>query len=642
MYYSVLVGGKSFHGQDSLTYSHDQQLLPGQVVRLQLRSRPTLGLITGTVAKPTFKIKPVDEVLPVHLNPPQLQLLQWLRSYYPAPLGSIVDLFLPSFIDKINLSKTTLPKAPKPPFLPELTSEQVAAMKQLDAGGAQSFLLHGDTGTGKTRVYIEASRQALQLGKSVLVLTPEIGLTAPLAEQFMAVFGEQQVLVLHSGLTPKKRRIAWEQLYNATEPMVVIGPRSALFSPLSQLGLVIMDEAHDGAYKQGQQPYYQASRVAAQLARFHNCQFIIGTATPLVADYFTFTSKHLPIIRMKRPAVGEAHAINKDIIDLKDFGSFTRSNWLSNQLVAALETALAKQEQGLLFLNRRGSARLVLCNHCGWQALCPRCDIALTYHADKHRMLCHSCGYYQTVPTLCPECSHSDLIFTVAGTKTIEVELARLFPEARIMRFDKDTASDQSLDKQYKAIAAGEVDFVIGTQAIVKGFDLPKLSVVGIVQADSGLQIADYSATERTYQLISQVAGRIGRGHRAGNLFLQTHHPDTLLLEQAINKDYESFYKNELAHRLAFGFPPAAYLLKVSSKRASQSSAKQALDKFITQIAGQSGLHIIGPAPCYPEKLGNSYRWQCLVKAKDRNLLTALVQTTTANLTFDIDPNDLL
>ena len=461
-------------------------------------------------------------------------------------------------------------------------------------------------------------------------------------EIFTKTFGDRAVIT-HSEMTPAQRRGVWLRASRSNHGLVVIGPRSAIFSPLKNIGLIVLDESHDSAYKQEQSPYYQTSRVAAQLASLHKATLIMGSATPAIIDYFAFDKKSLPIIRMNQQAIKATQPTEILIIDHKDKNNFSRSPWLANKLLDAIHLATENGEQSLLFLNRRGSARLVMCQTCGWQALCPHCDVPLTYHQDQHSMRCHSCEFSGSVPTSCPECHASELIFKSIGTKALESELTRLFPNARISRFDRDTDKLLRLHKQYQSIHSGDVDIVIGTQTIAKGLDLPKLSVVGIVQADSGLQVPDFTATERTYQLLSQVSGRIGRGHRAGKLFVQTYEPASPLISMALNKDYTAFYKHELTQRQLYNFPPFVHMLKIICNRGSSKAAMTACLNISDKIKTLDiQARIEGPTPRFIEKTHGRFAWHLVVKSKQRSDLTKIISILPANCSYNIDPSDLL
>lgn len=642
MYYRVLVASQRFHGQESLTYASSSNLLTGQIVSIPLQRSSVLGIVESKAPKPSFATKEILDEWPISVPSASLSLLFWLRDYYPSPLGVITELFTPPSLPKKLPDTLPLQSLNNPSKLPPLTTEQSEALEAIGPSRGKSFLLHGDTGTGKTRIYVELARQALAKTRSVIVLTPEIGLTGPLLDTFTKTFGPR-VIVTHSDMTPAKRRASWLNASKTEQGIIVIGPRSALFSPLKNIGLIIMDEAHDSAYKQEQAPYYQTSRVAAQLARLHSANFVMGTATPLVTDYFALEQKQLPILRMTTPAINITHETTIHVIDLRNKNNFTKSSWLANSLLEAISGAIKNGEQTLLFLNRRGSARLVLCDNCGWQAVCPHCDVPLTYHQDQYAMRCHSCDFSDKVPTSCPACSQGALLFRSIGTKALESEITRLFPQARVSRFDRDTEKSERLLQQYEALQTGKIDILIGTQSIAKGFDLPKLSIVGIIQADSGLQIPDYSSTERTYQLLSQVSGRIGRGHTKGALFVQTYEPDSPLIKLALKKDYSSFYKQELKQRQLYNFPPATFLLKISCARASSKSANAACQKLANSLKQLgTGITIEGPTPRFVEKIAGRYAWHLIIKSKSRPNLIKIVKSLPSNYSYDLDPSDLL
>lgn len=654
MYYRVLVASQRFHGKESLTYLSKEKLEIGQLVRVPMQRQTVVGIVEKPVAKPSFSTKAITEALPICIPNESLSLLLWLSRYYPAPLGITTELFTPPALPKklVIPVPTKVEPHPTAKTLPPLTSQQTVALETIQKANHGSCLLHGDTGTGKTRVYLELAREALKAGRSVIVLTPEIGLTKPLDTTFEELFG-QRVLVTHSEMTPAERRKIWLTLAAATQPYILIGPRSALFAPLRNVGLIVMDEAHDTAYKQEQAPYYQTSRVAAQLAQLHQARFVMGSATPLISDYYLFHKKKLPIIRMTELAAGSDNkkqanetsvdsSVQAHIIDQREKAHFSRSPWLANDLITAVEHALTHDEQSMLFLNRRGSARLVLCQNCGWQALCPHCDVPLTYHQDSYQMLCHSCDYSGSVPHSCPTCGASELIFRSIGTKALVEITQKLFPDARIARFDRDTERTERLQHQYTALLNGEIDIVIGTQAIVKGFDLPKLAVVGVIQADSGLNMPDYNASERTFQLLSQVSGRVGRGHRAGKLFIQTFNPESPIIAEALSKNYAGFYERELAERKAYHFPPFYFVMKVTAVRATSKAAKQAADKVIRSLETHKDLIIEGPSPRYIEKIAGKFAWHVIIKSTRRSALLQAVQSLPANTTFDLDPSDLL
>lgn len=638
----VLVAGAAYHGNEALTYSTDRPLSDGAVVVVPLRNKQALGVVVRDVKKPVFTTK---EILSTPNLPPLpgqlLRLMSWMKEYYPSSYGIITQQFFPKQLPKKPLNSASPGTTDDALPLPPLTDDQIAALSQVDGPGA--YLLHGETGTGKTRVYIELAKRSLQEGASAIILTPEIGLTSQLEQDFRHVF-RSRVVVIHSQLTDATRQRLWQYILEQKDPIIVLGPRSALFSPLQKVGLIVVDEAHETAYKQDQAPYYHASRVASKLADLHKAALILGSATPLVTDYFMAQARKRPILRMEQTASKrDATTGTVSVVDLKDRSKFTKKSYISDELIRAVSEAIASGEQSLLFLNRRGTARVVFCDLCGWQALCPHCDLPLVYHGDSYSMRCHSCEFKASSPVSCPNCHNASVVFKSIGTKAVVDEVSRLFPDARIMRFDTDNKKSERIENHYDAVKSGGVDIIVGTQTLAKGLDLPKLSVVGVIMADTSLYFPDFSAQERTYQLLSQVIGRVGRGHRQGRAIVQTYSPDSPLLGAILSKDWQTFYKQELQERKTFMFPPYCYLLKLTCRRATQKNAEQAADKFANELARSSlKIAIEGPAPAFHEKIQNKYQWQVVVKSKDRKELLKTISILPSGWSYDIDPMNLL
>jgi primosomal protein N' (replication factor Y) len=658
-YYTVLVASAQYHGGEALTYSSQEEIALRSVVLVPMQKQAVIGVVTSQVDKPRFATKDVLEVYDIPPLPAQLiTLAEWIKDYYPAPLGMIAQQILPGPL----LPKTVIDTAGLPdniPItssgLPLLTDEQTAAVGQMQQ--PDTYVLHGDTGTGKTRVYIELAIKAVHEEKSAIILTPEIGLTSQLAASFRAVFGDRVVLV-HSQLTPKARQQTWLRIiksYQTKTPLIVLGPRSALFVPLAHIGLIVVDESHEPAYKQEQAPHYHAVRVASQLARLHRAALVLGSATPPIIDYYIAEQKHKPIIRMQQMAAagyGDVSSlVSTTVVDLKNRDAFGRSQYLSSAMLSAIDTSLQRGEQSLLYLNRRGTARVILCNTCGWQAVCPHCDLPLTYHHDLHILQCHTCGYKQATPTSCPECGNADVVFKVVGTKAIEEEVRRLYPSARIMRFDTDNKKAERFEQHYEAVKAGDIDILIGTQLLAKGLDLPRLSTLGVVIADTSLTFPDYSAEERTYQLLAQVIGRVGRGHRdaAGQsieqrIIVQSYAPERPVITAALTRSWDTFYQNELAERQLFFFPPFCYLLKLTCRRATSKSAEKASEQFLYSIKElRLPLLIEGPMPSFHAKIADKFEWQLIIKSKQRPaLLQVIAALPKSGWSYDIDPINLL
>jgi len=611
-------------------------------VRIALRSRSVLGIVLREVPRPDFTVKPIAAIASNATVPVEtLQLIEWLKSYYPAPFGSIIRQFLPpvtSFPKKTNHAEAHSQKDSWSK-LPPLTIDQKQALTRIEATGP--YLLHGITGSGKTRIYVELAQRTLVQGRSVIILTPEIGLTQHIAEQCSVL--PYKSVVLHSRLTSARRRDLWYEILESKEPLIVIGPRSALFTPAHNVGLIIMDEAHDQAYKNDASPHYRTDRVAAVLANLHNAIFLPGTATPNIEDYYTFATKSRPIIKLDTLATADDKELVKQVVDMKDSSNFGRSRILSTPLLSVIEGALAKQEQTLLFLNRRGTASAILCNSCGWRAMCSHCDLPLTYHADIHSLQCHTCGRRSAAPSLCPECGNADIVLRSIGTKAVVEEVKRLFPTARIQRFDTDIEKTEHIEQHLSEIRDGAIDIIVGTQMITKGLDLPKLSVVGVINADSSLLMPDFAAAERTYQLIGQVVGRVGRGHRAGTIVLQTYTPSNLTLLDALEQNYDNFYNRELTERQNYRFPPFCFMVRLVCFRATSKSAENAASKLKTVLEqAYSGIIIEGPSPTFHPRESGKYKWQLIIKSSSRVQLTRIVNELPSGWQHDLDPIDLL
>jgi primosomal protein N' (replication factor Y) len=608
-----------------------------------LRQQKTIAVVQSKTLKPSFATKPILQVLDYHLSKPGLDLVSWMMGYYPAPVSTIMSLFVPSTLaHKHSLNNFRILK-PKKYVPPELTPEQKTVLKKIQMSHARNFLLHGETGSGKTRIYLELAKQTLSKGQSALILTPEISLTPQLVRDFKLMFGSQ-VITSHSNLSAVGRRTAWQQVFYAKQPVVVIGPRSALFAPFTSLGLIVIDEAHESAYKQEQAPYYHAHRVAGKLAQLHKARLIMGTATPNVADYYIAVAKGAKLLRMQEPAIQSVGSkLSIQIINSRDRDLFRQNQQLSDPLLEAVKTALDNKEQSLLFLNRRGTARLVLCQVCGWQVRCPNCDLPLTYHGDTHTLRCHTCGFRAPSVTRCPVCTSTDIIYKNIGTKSIVDQIRRIFPQAQIGRYDSDNSKAERFEQHYDDVSSGKVDILVGTQILAKGLDLPKLRVVGVVTADTSLTFPDYTAEERTYQLITQIIGRVGRGHRVGQAILQTHNPDSPIIQAAVHKDWKNFYDQQLTERHQFMFPPFCYLLKLTCVRKSQTSASQSANNLKSVLLKRGwAMEIIGPAPSFYEKTKVGYRWQLIVKSKSRQILVDVINDLPANWIYDLDPTSLL
>jgi primosomal protein N' (replication factor Y) (superfamily II helicase) len=630
-------------GEFAFTYSFDRDLPVGTIVSVPFgRSKTNQGVVVGPTTKPSFATKPISEVLAWQLPPHMVELAAWLHDYYLASPQSVWQTLLPAGL----LRKRQAPRAakasldvPRTDF--KLTSDQSAVIKAIEGDKQhRSFLLHGITGSGKTEVYIELARKALEKNQAVIILVPEITLATQLIARFEAAFGPI-VVAQNSRMTEAQRYRAWQLAFDGEEPRIFIGPRSTLFLPIKKLGLIVVDEAHETSYKQEQAPRYQATLAAGKLSQLTAARLVMGSATPSLESLYLVQRDRLAYLRLDKRATGQVLP-SVSVVDLRDKEQLTNSSLFSKPLLEALKQSLTDGRQSLLFLNRRGSASSQLCSDCGAVNSCPNCELPLTFHADHLLFICHYCNFRRKPLATCPNCSSSSLRYLGGGTKRVEAEITRLLPTARLARLDKDSATPAYVTKVLQDLQNGELDILIGTQMIAKGLDLPSLDLVGVVLADTMLHIPDYTAGERTVQLLSQVSGRAGRHERPGQVIIQSYTPEHPAILAAAKHEHQAFVENELAGRQLLGYPPFVHLLKLSCSLATQAASASKAQKLADQLKKQSGIAIVGPAPSFLERVGGGYRWQLIVKSKDRKKLLEVAKSAPSGWTIDLDPINLL
>ena len=650
MYFEVLpakVFKKSPLLEDGiLTYTFDRNLPVGTIVEIPLGKTTTVGVIYRKINHFTadFKVKSIirplyDTPLPSHL----LKSIIWLSEYYLTPLPQVVNLFLPGTLSNRHKLAQPAVTAITPHTSITLNSAQKKAVASLIEAKPNTKLLHGITGSGKTNIYLSFALEAFKNGRSTILLVPEIALTSQLVTVFQQTFSKD-IILIHSKQTAKTRRDNFEQLLLSTTPKIIIGPRSALFAPVKNLGLIIIDEAHEPTYFQDQAPKYSALRLASFIAKTLDIFCIQGTATPKIEDYYLAKS-HQSLVTLTEKAKSTAIQPEVKIIDFKDRSLFTENRYFSSPLLDQIRTNLNHQYQTLIYHNRRGSAPLTICENCGWQALCKNCFLPLTLHSDSYQLICHTCGYQTKIPTSCPECHHPEVIHKGFGTKLLESELRRLFKTAKIARFDGDNDKKNSLDALYEQVKSGDIDIIIGTQTIAKGLDLPKLATIGIVQADSGLSLPDFSTEERTFSLINQVLGRIGRGHLSiANAYIQTFHPDDPVINYAIQSNYATFYDYLIQRRKTGHFPPFTYLAKLSVVYKTERAALAKIKSIHQALRSKPNIYLSAPTPAFHEHTSSGFCWQIVVKSGNRQSLLAAIRSLDnfPDLRISIDPPSLL
>ena len=489
----------------------------------------------------------------------------------------------------------------------------------------KTFLLEGITGSGKTEVYLHAIQQALNIGRNALMLVPEISLTPQMVRQVKQRFGSS-VAVLHSALSEGERYDEWRRIRRG-QAQVVVGARSAIFAPLDNIGLIIIDEEHESSYKQEDTPRYHARDVAIWRSKYHHCPLVLGSATPSLASRARAQKGIYELLFLKHRANKKALP-EVEIVDLKKVQFAGGQFDLSLNLVDRIKEKLSKNEQVILLLNRRGFAAFMLCRSCGYVIKCPNCDISLTYHKDTHNMQCHYCGHKEAIPQRCPNCQSKEIRFLGTGTQKIQEELNELIPDAKILRMDVDTTRRKGSYKRIlDSFGAHQADILLGTQMIAKGLDFPNVTLVGVINADTGLQMPDYNAAEKTFDLLTQVSGRAGRAQKTGQVMIQTYNPDHYAIKLAQSQNYEAFYRKEMQVRHEGNYPPFFFttLISIASKN------EQAAAKFAFTIKRQLMAHlhaptiILGPTPSSIAKIKNQYFYQILVKYKHEPNLNPLL-----------------
>lgn len=543
--------------------------------------------------------------------------------------ATITSLEKKGFLEKIKVQEKRIPEidqAFKRDEKFQLNIDQQNAVKEiveeLEKGNGQTFLLHGVTGSGKTEVYIRAIEKALEQGRGALVLVPEISLTPQTIGRFSSVLKEK-VVVLHSALSQGERLDAWNDLRKGIAK-VAVGVRSAIFAPVQNLGLIIIDEEHEGTFKQSEpDPRYHAREVALERVGRNKGILILGSATPSIDSYFRAKQGEYKLLEL--PERASKHNLPQAIVvDLREEFLQGNKSIFSATLKQYINEALENKEQIILFLNRRGYSTFVLCRECGKTIDCKNCAISLTYHAYSQELKCHYCSYTQSIPKRCPHCGSSFIKYFGTGTQLVEGETRKIWPEIRVERLDVDTTQNKDAHQKILArFSRGETDLLIGTQMVTKGLDFPNVTVVGIMAADTSLNLPDYTSSEKTFQLITQVAGRAGRGEKRGRVVIQTYNPDHYSIVAGQEQNYHKFYQQELQTRKLMEYPPYSFLVRILitglKERVVQESCLE-ISQFLNQKY-KGCFEIFGPAPAPIEKIKNRYRWQIILKGQDVAIL---------------------
>lgn len=544
----------------------------------------------------------------------------------------------------------------KPTKKLKLTEEQQNAFNKIDEtinnNENKEFLLYGVTGSGKTEIYLQLIEKITQKNKTAIVLVPEISLTPQMVERFIARFGQEKIAVLHSKLSIGERYDQWNKIKNG-ECKIVIGARSAIFAPIQNLGLIIIDEEHDSSYKSETNPRYNAKELAGYMAKKNNIPLVLGSATPDISTYYKAENNKIEMLKLTKRA-NESNLPKVDVIDLREELANGNRSILSRKLYEEIEKNLKDKKQTILFLNRRGYSTFVMCRDCGYTVKCKNCNITMTYHIKTNKLKCHYCGHEEKNLTECPECHSKNIKYFGTGTQRLEEDINKIFPEATTIRMDIDTVTRKNSHEEIlNKFKNDNIDILIGTQMVVKGHHFPNVTLVGVIAADSSLYIEDYRANERTFQILTQVAGRAGREKLPGRVIIQTYNPDNFAIECSKKQNYDEFYETEIELRKQLKYPPFCDIISIGLTDTDNNKIKNVSDRLYNNISRtikneKMDFNIYKPLPCPIDKIKNKYRWRIILKGKLNNKIIDIinksieqVNSKTTRIIVDTNPTNL-
>ena len=539
----------------------------------------------------------------------------------------------------------------------QLTEEQEKAYKKvkekIELNQYEQFLLYGVTGSGKTEVYLQLIGEALKQGKTAIVLVPEISLTPQMIDRFIARFNKEEIAVLHSKLSIGERYDEWNKI-KESKAKIIIGARSAIFAPASNIGIIIIDEEHDSSYKSEAVPKYDAKEIAKMIAKENNCPIVLGSATPDITTYYKAKQGKVTLLELTKRA-NNSSLPEVEIVDLKMELATGNRSMLSVKLHDEIEENLKRKKQTILFLNRRGYSTFIMCRECGYTVKCKNCDISMTYHRTENKLKCHYCGYETNVVTICPKCQSKKIRYFGTGTQKLEQEINKIFPNASTIRMDIDTVTKKNSHEEIlNKFKNDNIDILIGTQMVVKGHHFPKVTLVGVIAADSSLNIDDYRANERTFQILTQVAGRAGRENLKGNVIIQTYNPDNFSIICAQEQNYNRFYETEIELRKQLNYPPFCDIILIGFNSLDEEEiVKVSTDvyEYLKTNLNSELFNVLKPMPSPIDKIQGRYRWRIIIKGSMtieaneiiNNCLKEIYNKNYKNtrITVDINPNNM-
>jgi primosomal protein N' (replication factor Y) len=664
----------------------------GSFVKVPFGSRVVDGWVAGFISEPEVPVvKPITRLVgtePV-IDAVRLRLARLVSNRFQSPLSETIRAMIPAYVkvsspgrrkktavgQKTRKNVSDISPDNKRGFELCLTPDQEKAIRALERAQTErhyrGFVLFGVTGSGKTEVYLRAISRSLSLGRQAIMLVPEIALTPQAIRQLKSHFGSD-VAVLHSGVSRREGYEAWRRVCLG-EAKVVLGARSAVFAPCLDPGVIILDEEHEFTYKECEDPRYHAREVAEMRAKLAGGVVVFGSATPSVETFYNALHGKYEMLYMPSRVDG-LHTPSVSVVDMRRVFSGGSRKVLSPALQTKMKDAISRGEKIILFVNRRGYSPFVLCRECGYTERCPNCDVSLTFHLKQKVMICHYCGYKKRPPQQCPSCGGTDIKLFGLGTQRVEETVKNMFEDAEVVRLDSDTTTKKGSHKAIlDAFRNGPANVLVGTQMVAKGLDIPEVTLVGVISADTTLHLPDFRASERTFQMVTQVAGRTGRGHLGGEVIIQTFNPDHYSIEMASLQDYRSFYDKEILYRKELRYPPFSHIANIWVSSEDEEQAKQAaaevahaLDATRTTPTGESvtssspeseshgGCRVMGPVPAPIYELRRRFRWLIMLEAPDWTILCKRIRSgigqvsrnvggaSGVRISIDVDPVDML
>lgn len=632
-YVNVVIDNKSDSTDSLFTYGcHDDTINVGSKVYVpfakgnRLREGYVVSMQESVDEKMEKKLKLVEKVdTEVSLTGEMIRTAIWMKLRYLCRAIDAINLFTPAG----SRAKKRERKDPfenitgEPSSVEKLTAEQSAALDRIcgamDEGVHDRFLIHGITGSGKTEIYIRAADKCIRQGRTVIIMVPEISLTGQIIDRFAGRFGNGELAVLHSRLTPGERYDQWKNIRDG-RVKIVIGARSAVFAPLENIGLIVVDEEHEATYKSDQTPKYDTVEVALKRLQDKDNDgiLVMGSATPSVVSYSRAREGIYKLIRLTK-RYNEVSLPYVETVDMRQELKNGNRTIISSKLYESMREQLQAKRQVMLLLNRRGYSTFISCRECGYVARCPHCGLSLTYHRNKEKGVCHYCGYEEAAPHVCPECGGKYIRYFGSGTEKVEETIEELFPEYTADRLDLDTVKKKGeLQRKLKSFQKGRTDILIGTQLIAKGLDFRNVGLVGIISADVSLNIPDFRSPERAFQLITQAAGRAGRGEEPGRVIIQTYSPEHYAIQFAADQDYEGFFSEEIILRRYMEYPPYSDLIQImfmaKTAEAAGEAAQDWHDRIASRIGNEDRKNVFRPQEAYMSRINENYRFSLLIK----------------------------